>query len=351
MGVIMLEQIWKKRTALLAQGLNYLPTYLKQQLYRSMNVPWDYPELDPTLKCLMAYQHQQGYRGLISSNLQNSRNDFVKSMSELIYQPTPLAWVQDFSLSLNHRLLPVRHYHPSPQQACPMIVFFHGGGFVLGNLDTHDEACRILAKYSGCQVLSVDYPLAPEATAQQIIETCEMAWHWIWQHQDRFNIQPNAIAVAGDSAGANMSTVLAQRLKQHLHAPIAQLLIYPTVDFKSRYPSFFKYKAGLLLTEGDVDQVTQHYVLSSQLELDDPLVSPIYAQLDRSGPCFLVTAGHDILHDEGAHYAQLLQQANVKVCHRNYAHQLHGFINLTSVSYQSKNDWIEISQLFRKFLN
>lgn len=347
---MMLHHLWEKRTALLARSLNYTPKQLQRRLVDWLSYPYSYPQLDPVLQCLIAYQYQQGYRGLLTPDLVQSRQNFQHSMAELIYKPTTLPVVQNLQLQLHSGSLRARHYHPMPNKPCPMIVFYHGGGFMLGDLDTHDEACRLLAKHSHCQILSIDYPLVPDVSAQHLIAVCEAIWCWVWQNQHQFNIMKNAIAIAGDSAGGNISTVISQRLSRQKIAPVAQLLIYPAVDFKSRYPSFFKYKEGLLLTESDVDSVTDHYVLQNHLALDDPLVSPIYGEFKQLAPAFIITAGHDVLHDEGEHYVQLLHHAGVKVKYKNYQHQAHGFINLTSISAQAKKDLVEIGQTFYKFL-
>lgn len=230
-----------------------------------------------------------------------------------------------------------------------MIVFYHGGGFVVGGLDTHDEACRLIAKYAKVQVLSIDYPLAPEASPQLLIKSCEDALAWVYQNRRQLKIYKNRIAVAGDSAGGNISTVVAQHAAGKSYAPQAQLLIYPVVDFKSRHPSFYAYGQGLVLTSKDVDYVTDYYATQHNIALDDPLISPTYGNLKKLAPAYVITAGHDLLHDEGEIYSHKLRQSGVKVQYVNYPDQTHGFINLTPVFNKAKRNTIEIAKNFRKF--
>jgi acetyl esterase len=230
-----------------------------------------------------------------------------------------------------------------------MVVFYHGGGFVVGSLDSHDEVCRLLAVYAKVQVLSIDYPLAPEASPTKLIQTCEDALAWVYQNRKQLKILKNRISVAGDSAGGNISAVVAQRSANKVHAPQAQLLLYPAVDFKSRHPSFHAYKEGLVLTGTDIDFVTHYYAETHQVELDDPIISPTYGKHDKLAPAFVITAGHDVLHDEGEIYAYKLRHRGVKVHYQEYGDQAHGFVNLTPISYRAKKYVIEISKNYRKF--
>ena len=155
--------------------------------------------------------------------------------------------------------------------------------------------------------------------------------------------------MAGDSAGGNISAVVAQRTAAKAYAPSAQLLIYPVVDFKSRHPSFFAYKDGLTLTGQDVDRVTSLYAEQHQVALDDPIVSPTYGVLKSVAPAFVITAGHDLLHDEGEIYAIKLKQQGNKVYYQNYLDQPHGFVNFTIISRRAKKITIEVAKNFRKF--
>ena len=334
-----------------ARLIDRLPRIAQDRMVKALRYPYQYPALDPLIKCLMAVQHQQGKVGFIGQDYHQSRQQFERNTESLKGKITVIQQVEDIRLPLLSGTIFARHYHPAPKQHLPMIVFYHGGGFVVGSLDTHDEACRLIAKHANVQVLSINYPLAPEASPQQLIKSCEDALAWVYQHRKQLKIYKGRIAVAGDSAGGNIATVVAQRSAQTSYAPQAQLLIYPVVDFKSRHPSFFAYKNGLILTEQDVDQVEAFYLTEHGVSSDDPLVSPTYGKLEQLAPAFIITAKHDILHDEGSIYSHKLLQKGVRVQYQEYEDQTHGFINLTSVSARSKKCLIEISKDFRKFWN
>ncbi|WP_180116538.1 alpha/beta hydrolase [Acinetobacter sp. YH12140] len=332
-----------------ARLLDRLPNFAKESLAKRLDYPFIFPELDPLVKCMMAAQLKQGKSGFVTEDYVKSRKLFDLQMESIKTNPTFVKQVQDIRLPLQSATLFARHYHPAPNKKLPMIVFYHGGGFVVGGLDTHDEVCRLLAVHAKAQVLSIDYPLTPEASPAQLMQSCEDALAWTYQNSRQFKILKNRIAVAGDSAGGNIATAVAQRSAQKVFAPQAQLLIYPVVDFKSRHPSFYAYKDGLVLTEKDIDVVTALYAKQHAVALDDPLISPTYGKLAGIAPAYIVTARHDVLHDEGEIYSHKLRQQGVKVFYQEYTDQTHGFINLTPVSHRAKKYVIEISTKFRKF--
>lgn len=344
-----LQVLMGRSQGIAARLLDRLPSIAQNKIIRSLNYPYHYPELDPFIQCLMAVQMKQGRVGIVGDDLSQSRLEFEQHMRLLVSKPTALAQVKDIQLPLQSMTVTARHYHPAPQKKLPLIVFYHGGGFLIGSLDTHDEYCRLLAKHAHAQVLSVAYPLAPEHHPAEIVQVCEDALAWVHQHAKQFNILKQRIAVAGDSAGGNLATVVAQRSSDKTYASKAQLLIYPALDFKSRHPSYFAYKEGLVLTDNDIESVTYHYAERHQVILDDPLISPTYGKLKNLPPVYLITAGHDVLHDEGAIYVHKLRQQGVQVHYYDYIEQTHGFINLTGISRRAKKQVIEMSQHFRQF--
>ncbi|MFW1945991.1 alpha/beta hydrolase [Acinetobacter guillouiae] len=331
------------------RALDRLPTFAQESLTKLLGYPYQFPQLDSFTKCLMAAQLKQGKVGFIGADVERSRKQFESQMQSIINKPTHIQFVEDIRLPLQSGSVYARHYHPAPNKKLPMIVFYHGGGFVVGSVDTHDEVCRLIAAHAKVQVLSIEYPLAPEVSPRDLIQSCEDALAWVYQNRRQFKILKNRIAVAGDSAGGNISAVVAQRTVNTVFAPQAQFLIYPAVDFKSRHPSFFAYKDGLVLTGSDIDYVTDYYATRFNMALDDPIISPTNGQLKKLAPAFVVTAGHDLLHDEGKIYAYKLRQNGVKVHYQDYEDQTHGFINLTPVSRKAKKYVIEMSKEFRKF--
>ena len=344
-----LKNLKDKGQGTAARLLDRLPNFAKESLAKKLDYPYIFPQLDPLVKCMMAAQLKQGKSGFITMDYQKSRKQFELQMESIKTKPTAVKLVQDLRLPLQSGTVFARHYHPAPNKKLPMIVFYHGGGFVVGSLDTHDEVCRLLAVHAKAQVLSIDYPLTPEASPAHLIQICEDALAWAHQNRTQFKILKNRIAVAGDSAGGNIATVVAQRSVKKAFAPQAQLLIYPVVDFKSRHPSFFAYKDGLVLTEQDIDTVTALYQQQQDVALDDPLISPTYGKLAGIAPAYILTAGHDVLHDEAEIYSHKLRQQGIKVFYEEYTDQTHGFVNLTPVSHRAKKYVIEFSSKFRKF--
>lgn len=331
------------------RSLDRLPKLLQEALAKALGYPYQYPALDSFTKCLMAVQLKQGKSGFIGADPHKSRNNFESQIQSITHKSTPVKLVEEVRLPLQSGSILARHYHPAPTKKLPMLVFYHGGGFVVGSVNTHDEVCRLIAVHAKVQVLSIEYPLAPEFSPKQLIQSCEDALAWVYQNRRQFKILKNRIAVAGDSAGGNISAVVSQRAANASYAPQAQWLIYPAVDFKSRHPSFFAYKEGLVLTGSDIDYVTDYYVTRHGVELDDPLISPINGNFKKLPPAYVITAGHDVLHDEGKIYANTLRHHGNKVIYREYEDQTHGFINLTLVSKKAKKNVIEMSQSFRKF--
>jgi acetyl esterase len=332
-----------------ARALDRLPTVVQKQLVKRLKYPYQFSQLDPFIQCLMALQLKQGKVGFIGQDYHQSRELFEKNIKSLAGKSTPIEQVEDLRLPLISGTVFARHYHPAPQKKLPCVVFYHGGGFVVGSLDSHDEVCRLIAKHAGVQVISIDYPLAPEVSPHQLIKICEDALAWVYQNRRQLKILKNRIAVAGDSAGGNIATVVAQRAQDKAYAAHAQLLLYPVVDFKSRHPSFFAYKDGLVLTGQDVDVVEELYAKQHNISLDDPIISPTYGKLDHLAPAFIITAGHDVLHDEASIYSHKLIQRGVSVHYQEYKDQTHGFVNLTPISKRAKKYVIEISKNFRKF--
>ena len=344
-----IHNIVEKGQGVAGRTLDRLPTFAQDSLAKLLGYPYEFPQLDSFTKCLMAAQLKQGKAGFIGDNVERSRKQFESQMQSITPKPTHVQFVEDIRLPLQSGSIYARHYNPAPNKKLPMIVFYHGGGFVVGSVDTHDEVCRLIATHAKAQVLSIDYPLAPEVGPKELIQSCEDALAWVYQNRRQFKILKNRIAVAGDSAGGNISAVISQRTVNEAYAPQAQFLIYPAVDFKSRHPSFFAYKEGLVLTESDIDHVTDYYATRFNIALDDTIISPTYGNLKKLAPAFVITAGHDVLHDEGKIYAYKLRQHGVKIQYQDYEDQTHGFINFTPISRKAKKYVIEMSKEFRKF--
>lgn len=226
--------------------------------------------------------------------------------------------------------LPVRIYRPFGLGATPpAIVFYHGGGWAVGDLDTHDGSCRALAASSGCVVISVDYRLAPEHPFPAAPDDCLAAYTWAVANAAELSIDPRAVAVAGDSAGGNLAAVVAQQARDiDVAPPVAQGLIYPGTDFRMKSRSIDLFADGFFLTKESMHWFRDLY-LPEGTPLEDPKVSPLLAE-DVSGvaPAWVWTAGFDPLRDEGRAYADHLDKAGVVTHYRCYDDQVHGFFGM-----------------------
>ncbi|MEM8617339.1 MAG: alpha/beta hydrolase [Pseudomonadota bacterium] len=224
--------------------------------------------------------------------------------------------------------------------ARPAIVFFHGGGFVLGDLDSHDVICRRLAASSRCRVLSVDYRLAPEHKFPTAHSDAKAAWLWMIERAEALGFDTDRIAVCGDSAGGNLSAFLAQQMRrENGPLPAFQLLLYPLVQFvdiRSKKLTF--QEGGFFLSPNLFDYFRDSYI-EAETDRMDPRVSPLFApDADFSGlpPAHFVLCGWDPLKDEGRAYASKLAAHGVPVTIREHPGMVHGFMNMTGLSVAAR---------------
>ena len=231
--------------------------------------------------------------------------------------------------------VPVRAYRPKgagKDEVLPALVYFHGGGWVIGDLDTHDVVCRTLANGARCAVFSVEYRKAPESPFPAAVEDCFSALSFVFKSSSSLKINAKQIAVGGDSAGGNLATVMALMARDAGGPPISfQVLIYPGTDQRMEHPSIKRNGEGYLLTEKSMLYFRGHY-LPDRKDWTDWRASPMLAKsLKGLPPAFLLTAGFDPLVDEGKAYADRLRDEGVKVEYRNYADMVHGFITMGRV--------------------
>jgi len=208
----------------------------------------------------------------------------------------------------------------------PAILYLHGGGWALGDLDTHDGSCRLLAQASGCTVISLDYRRSPEHPFPAAVDDTIAAWLWLHDHADELSIDASRTGVMGDSAGGNLAAVLAVECRSNdLPAPIAQCLVYPVVDGLEGYASIETMGDGFGLDLDQMQWLSDMYVTDEALA-DSPRLCPLRSE-DLSGvaPALVVTAGFDPLRDQGFAYARALEAAGVPVVERCYDDLIHGF--------------------------
>jgi acetyl esterase len=247
--------------------------------------------------------------------------------------------------------LSARLYVPSAIDG-GLLVYFHGGGFVVCDLDTHDNACRFLAERSGVPVLSVDYRRAPENRFPAAIEDAVAAFRFAVEHAVEFGADPARVAVGGDSAGGNLAAGVACLAAGHgVRAPAFQLLFYPWLDLSRKRSSYGLFGNGFYLTEGELDWYKRHYV-RQETDTLDPRCSPLLTgELTGVAPAFLATAGFDPLRDEGSAYASRLREAGVPAALRCHAGLLHGFVNAIGIGHIGRDALLEAAGALRTALS
>jgi|SRR5437763_3337025 len=232
--------------------------------------------------------------------------------------------------------IPVRVYRPTAgDEAQPVLVWIHGGGFVIGSLDGSDITCRELATKAGVVVVSVDYRLAPEAPFPAPVDDCMAALSWVAEHAGELGGDPTRIAVGGDSAGGNLAAVVSLLAAQQGRPQLRfQLLVYPAVDLLMTYPSINENGTGYLLTKESMEWFMGHYFSGEEKDPKHTKASPLYADeldLAKLPPALIITAEYDPLRDEGEAYGKRLEQAGVPVTVTRYAGQIHGFFGMTGM--------------------
>jgi acetyl esterase len=290
-------------------------------------------ELDPQVQALIWLMSKTRQPGLIDGGVENARRRLDRN-----------GWLLDVhgvaDVSANDRTLPgaagsrrARVYTPKGLEtaAAPALVFLHGGGFVLGSIESHDGLCRGLASRARVMVISVDYRLAPENPFPAAVDDAVAATRWVLDEAGSLGVDPDAVAVGGDSAGGCLAAVVAQTLRDAPRRPAFQLLMYPTTDATHGSASLQYFRDDLMLTERDILWFTDKYLPSPSMKTD-PRASPLLAS-DLSGqpPALVLTAGFDPLRDEGRAYAERMSAAGVEVEHVCSEPSVHGFMSMAGV--------------------
>jgi acetyl esterase len=243
-------------------------------------------------------------------------------------EPEPIGETRDIIVPGPAGKLPVRLYHPAPGQDLPLVVYFHGGGWVIGDIEVVDKPCRALAKAAHCVVASVNYRLSPETQFPGPAEDCYDATSWLAENAGEIGADRRFVAVAGDSAGGNLAAVVALMARDRGGPALAyQLLIYPvtTTARDNEFVSYVDNAEGYLLTRASMVWFWDHYLASAE-DGRNPYAAPLRApDLSRLPPAMIVTAEFDPLRDEGQAHARRLRQAGVAVKASHYEGMIHGF--------------------------
>ncbi len=263
---------------------------------------------------------------------------FEQTAKVLAPPPAELPRVEDLRIPGPAGDIPARLYAAvndgKPQ---PALVFYHGGGWVIGSVESYDPLCRALAKKGNCTVVSIDYRLAPEHKFPAAWEDSVAAFRWIAENAGKLGLDPARLAVGGDSAGGNLSAAVAQAVRADTVKPCYQMLIYPATDMRMGHESHVENAEGYILTRDLISWFVAHY-MNSEADKSDPRASPLLLDdLTGQPPAFVLVAGYDPLRDEGIDYAERLNAAGVPVRISRYPGMYHGFFNASGALGNAKH--------------
>jgi acetyl esterase len=324
-----------------------LPERVQRALLRRPLV-MDGQRLATEMQLMLRLQKLSGQPELGMLALEKSRS-VVVAQGGMVAGRQPIGALRELVVDGADGPLAARLYIPSSRVGAdpvPTLMFFHGGGMALGDLDSHDGACRHLAEISGVQVLSVDYRLAPEHPFPEPVHDCFAAYQWLTKNADAVNADATRLAVGGDSAGGYLAATTAV-LAAEAGLPMAlQLLLYPVTDYVNRSRSREMFDGGgLYLNRTGMDRLTDWY-LPDPAQRSDPLASVVLRRDLPAGlaPAHVVTAGFDPLRDEGEAYADLLATGGVPVTRKRYPGMVHGFVNIVGVGREARAHAAEIAR-------
>lgn len=322
-----------------------LPPWLLRRLF-GRPVQIDGQTLAPDIQALLGMAKLAGSESFTEGVPVETarRNRLLEAEVVAERPPLPMARVEAVEIPGPAGTIAARRYvpHGAPAESAPLLVYFHGGGWVIGDLDTHDAPCRFLAANSGVQLLAIDYRLAPEHPFPAAAEDAFAAYAWASANAAQLGADPARIAVGGDSAGANLAAVASLLARDaDLPPPAMQLLIYPVTTADEEMPSRHTCGEGFLLSRPDMDFFEAHY-LPAGTDRSDPRVSILGAD-DLSGlpPAYLSIAGFDPLRDEGIAFAERLREAGVPVSLRLHPGLVHTFANLTAICPSARQAMLE----------
>lgn len=290
-------------------------------------------KLRPEVRALLEAIDAEGAPPVESLSPEEARRAAIADLKKVAGEPDEVACVEDVRIPGPGGAIRLRVYTPEGGGPRPALVYFHGGGWVLCDLDTHDVPCRAVARQSGAVVVSVDYRLAPEHKFPAAVEDVCAATSWVATSAGRLGIDPRRIAVGGDSAGGNLAAVVALKCRDHGGPALAlQVLVYPVTNLASfDTPSYREFAEGYFLSKAEMEWFRGHY-LARPDDAAHPYASPLLApDLGGLPPALIITAECDPLRDEGEAYAQRLAQAGVQVTCTRYPGTIHPFCSLAGV--------------------
>lgn len=312
----------------------------------------DEQRLDPGVHFLRVMRAKRVRHGLTEPTIDAGRARYRRDSRAFAGRRTGVGSVRELTVSGAAGPLGARLYRPRGAGSdASLLVYFHGGGFVIGDLDTHDEPCRVLCRFARTAVLSVAYRLAPEHPFPAAVDDAVAAWRWACANAGTLGIDRSRISIGGDSAGGNLAAVVSLLTARTDEAPAAQLLIYPSVDPVTVRRSRELYGAGLFLTTRDVEAFERAYRGGQSGEGSDSRVAPLLAADQALPPALVAIAGFDVLRDEAEAFAAALAAAGNSVRLLRFPSLTHGFIHMTDVSPAARRAMREVATEFRALID
>ena len=302
-----------------------IPNGLKRLLLGGRSVTVDGNTLDTTLQLMLAAERISGTGKLVASDDVAVARSQLRILSRQLKVDIDVS-TTDLSIPGPGAPLSVRHYRAA-DSGSPLLVYFHGGGWVLGDIETHDGLCRLICRDAGVHVLSVDYRRPPEHKATAAVDDAFAAYRWALDNGAELGADPNRVAVGGDSAGGNLAALVCHRARNEgVRSPALQMLLYPITNLCGDTRSRTLFAEGYWITKQNMDWFTDHYLAGTRLEAADPRLSPLLADdLSSLPPALVLTAGFDPLRDEGNAYAEAMRAAGVTVDLREFGSLIHSF--------------------------
>lgn len=308
--------------------------------------------IDPEARAYLDWVQSLGLPPLAEQGAEEARRLNRARVPMLAGEPEPVERIEDVRVPAPGGTIGGRLYASVRGPALPALLYMHGGGWVVGDLDSHDSVCRALARRAGCLVLSLDYRLAPEHRFPAGIEDAWAGLVWLRENAAAIGADPNRLAVGGDSSGGNLAAVLARWARDRDGPRLAaQLLIYPVIDFDLDTPSYRDVGTGYGLTRESMRWYWEQY-LADPLDGASPNASPLRAT-DLSGlaPALLITCELDPLKSEGSAYAASLAAAGVPVEHIHEAAMIHGYIRMAGAISRARKSWDDCARFLRRQLD
>lgn len=332
--------------AVLARTLARVPATVVERLLARSARHADEHRLDVQVQWADVLRRLSGRPPIEQGSVVRARREY-RNIALLERRPLPLPHVEDRTIAGEGGPIPLRVYRPRTNVTLPVLLYLHGGGGVIGDLETHDGTCRVFAKRSDCVVIAVDYRLAPEHSYAEAAHDCLAAYRWLLANATSLAIDPDRVIIAGDSRGGKLAAVVCQLARNEgVPQPRAQVLIYPSTDVSADYPSRTTFADAPWLSAGLMEWFERH-ALPESLDRTDPRVSPMLGDLTGLAPALVVIGGFDPLRDEGLAYAHRLEHAGVPVVVKVEPTLPHGFIHLTGISRRAARATDDIADAVR----